>query len=181
MSFLVISCSLNPNSRSRILARTAHARLLHAGADAEYIDLQDYVLPFCDGDACYDDPAVQDLARRIQDADGILLAAPVYNYDLSAVAKNLLELTGSAWTEKTVGILCAAGGRTSYMAPMAFANSLMLDYRCVVIPRFVYATEAAFRGGEVADEVILERIDEVATALVRFARALNPLPEDIPD
>lgn len=178
MSFLVISCSLNPNSRSRILARTAHARLLQMGLDADFIDLQDFTLPFCDGDACYEEPVVQELARRIQDAEGLLVATPVYNFDVNAAAKNLLELTGSSWADKVVGFLCAAGGRTSYMAVMGFANSLMLDCRCTVVPRFVYATDAAFRGDEATDEVVLERIDEVAASVVRYARALSPLPQD---
>lgn len=181
MAFLVISCSLNPNSRSRILARSAHARLLQAGVDADFVDLQDHALPFCDGDSCYDDPAVQDITRRIQDADGILLASPIYNYDLNAVAKNLLELSGSAWSEKVVGFLCAAGGRTSFMATMPFSNSLMLDFRCTVIPRFVYATDAAFRGDDITDEATQERLDDVVAALLRFARALNPLPQDTPE
>jgi FMN reductase len=178
MAFLVISCSLNPDSRSRLLAQTAHARLLAAGVEADLVDLRDYALPLCDGYACYDDPAVQELGRRIQDADGVLVATPVYNYDVSAAAKNLVELTGSAWTDKIVGFLCAAGGRMSYMSVMPFANSLMLDYRCVIVPRFVYATEAAFRGDRIIAGAIHDRIEEVAAAVVRFARALNPLPQD---
>ena len=72
------------------------------------------------------------------------MAAPVYNYDVSASAKNMIELTGSAWEDKIVGFLCAAGGMSSYMSVMAYANSLMLDFRCVVIPRFVFATGDAF-------------------------------------
>ncbi|MDX9973754.1 MAG: NAD(P)H-dependent oxidoreductase [FCB group bacterium] len=181
MAYLVISCSLNPRSRSRILARAAHARLLNIGIESTLIDLQDYTLPFCDGFTCYDDPAVQHLTRIIQDADGILVAAPIYNYDVNAAAKNLLELTGSAWTEKVVGFLCAAGGRTSYMSVMAFANSLMLDFRCAILPRFVYATDTAFRGNNITDETINERLDDVVAALLRFARALNPLTQDTPD
>lgn len=178
MGFLVISCSLNPNSRSRVLARGAHARLTQQGVDSELIDLQEFPLPFCDGHACYNEPHVQELTRRVQDAEGILVAGPIYNYDLNAAAKNLLELTGSAWTEKVVGFLVAAGGRTSYMSAMPFANSLMLDFRCIVIPRFVYATDAAFRGEDIADEVINERLDEVVASLIRFARSFNPLPQD---
>ena len=36
---------------------------------------------------------------------------------------------------------------SSYMSVMAYANSLMLDFRCVIIPRFVYATGSAFAEG----------------------------------
>ena len=76
--------------------------------------------------------------------DGIVVATPIYNYDASAAAKNLVELTGRAWQNKVVGFLCAAGGDGSYMSIMALANSLMLDFRCVIVPRFVYATGGAF-------------------------------------
>ena len=46
----------------------------------------------------------------IEAARVIIVATPIYNYDANAAAKNLVELTGSAWEDKTVGFLCAAGG-----------------------------------------------------------------------
>ncbi len=181
MSFLVISCSLNPNSRSRVLARAAFNRMVQMGVDAAFIDLQEWTLPLCDGVACYESPQVQNLARRIHDAEAILLATPIYNYDVNAAAKNLVELTGSAWEDKVVAFVCAAGGRTSYMSVMSFANSLMLDYRCVIVPRFVYALEAAFRGQEIADEVVHERLRDVVASLIRFSRSLGTWPEPSPE
>ena len=89
-------------------------------------------------------PSAKKLSTAVEEADGVIVAAPVYNYDVSASAKNMIELTGSAWEDKIVGFLCAAGGMSSYMSVMAYANSLMLDFRCVVIPRFVFATGDAF-------------------------------------
>ncbi|SVA34125.1 uncharacterized protein METZ01_LOCUS86979, partial [marine metagenome] len=52
--YLVISCSLRPTSRSRILARRAYECLTTAGHEAELIDLVDHPLPLCDGDTSYD-------------------------------------------------------------------------------------------------------------------------------
>ena len=175
MSLLVISCSLNPMSLSRILARSALTRLRAMDAEPEWIDLREMPLPLCDGDTASDDPNAKRLVEKVTEANGILLATPVYNYNVSAATKNLVELTGSAWTDKVVGFLCAAGGRSSYMAPMSLANSLMLDFRCIVIPRFVYASEDAFEGDSIADEVIRERLDELVHALVRITRALYPV------
>lgn len=179
MSFLIISCSLNPHSRSHILAQAARTRLAQAGVEVDLVDMRDVPLPYCDGDSIYDDPAVLDMSRRIQEADGILVATPIYNYDVNSVAKNLLEVTGSAWTDKIVGFLCAAGGRTSYMSVMPFANSLMLDFRCIILPRFVFATEVAFHGHEIVDDFILERLDDVTATLIRFVRALAPQPQNV--
>ncbi len=178
MSFLVISCSLNPDSRSRVLARAALARLETAGVDAEFIDLQEHPLPLCDGSAAYGDPLVSELSRRIADAEGVIVTTPVYNFDVNAAAKNLVELTGNAWREKVVGFMCSSGSGISFMSVMGLANSLMLDFRSIIVPRFVYATEADIVGDRIVDPRLHERIEEVTTTLVRFARALNALPQD---
>jgi len=89
-----------------------------------------------------------------------------------AVGWQMYELTGSAWEGKVVGFLNAAGGDTSYMSVMSMASSLMLDFRCVIVPRFVYATGSAFRDGVVSDRKVAGRIDELAQELVRFAKSL---------
>ena len=59
------------------------------------------------------------------------------------------------------------------MSVMAFANSLMLDFRTVIIPRFVYATGDAFAGDELKDKKVAKRIEEAADELVRFTQALR--------
>ena len=109
----------------------------------------------------------------IRSSQGILLAAPVYNYDLGSAVKNLVELTGQAWTEKVVGFLCAAGGQGSYMAPMQLANSLMLDFRVLVLPRFVYATGEHFQNDEISDLEIKERTDDLVDELIRITLAVQ--------
>jgi len=141
--------------------------------ECDWLDISELGLPLCDADACYTQPAALTLNKAIESADGILVATPVYNYDVSAAAKNMVELTGSSWEDKIVGFLCAAGGMSSYMSVMAFANSLMLDFRSVIIPRFVYATGDAFDGDKLNDVTIAKRIKEVADELVRFTKALR--------
>lgn len=173
MAYLVISSSLNPASRSRILAKRAHAMLREQKADVEYIDLRALDLPACDGDACYSHPAVQDLGVKISQADGVILATPIYNYSIGANAKNLVELTGQAWARKPVSFLCAAGGQGSYMAVMALANMLMLDFRSYILPRFVYAAETAFEGEEIVDTAVLDRLRDLTATIVKFSDALR--------
>ncbi|MEA3187339.1 MAG: hypothetical protein QOD99_1169 [Chthoniobacter sp.] len=174
MRYLVISCSLNPNSRSRVLAQIAQQHLLAKNLEAGFIDLAPLDLPLCDAGACYSHPAVVALAPRIEKARGIILATAIYNYDVNAATKNLIELTGDAWEEKVVGFVCAAGGHGSYMSVMPFANSLMLDYRCVIIPRFVYAPRTEISDKTFGDSAINERTEELTTELVRITDALSP-------
>jgi FMN reductase len=170
---LVISTSGNPESNSRIMGRVAFAHLQKTKIDCDWIDISKLDLPLCDGDKCYANAAVQKLKKTIEAANGIIIAAPVYNFDVSAAAKNMIELTGKAWEDKVIGFLCAAGGASSYMSVMAYANSLMLDFRCVVIPRFVFATGDAFDDDKLTDRKIAERIEQVADELVRFTKALR--------
>jgi FMN reductase len=155
------------------MGRLAFAHLQKAKVDCAWLDISEMGLPLCDADACYTQPSAQKLSKAVEAADGILVATPVYNYDVSAAAKNMVELTGSSWEDKVVGFLCAAGGMNSYMSVMAFANSLMLDFRTVIIPRFVYATGNAFDGGELKDKKVGQRIEELAAEMIRFTQALR--------
>jgi FMN reductase len=59
------------------------------------------------------------------------------------------------------------------MSVMAYANSLMLDFRCTIIPRFAFATGDAFDGENITDKKITQRIEQVADDLVRFTKALR--------
>ncbi|WP_309386299.1 NADPH-dependent FMN reductase [Cerasicoccus frondis] len=170
---LIISCSLNPGSRSRIMARAALEDL----PGAELIDLTENELPLCDGGAAYGHENVSALAQKIKAAKGILIATPIYNYDVNAALKNMLELTGRHWTGKVVGFLCAAGGDGSYMSVMAVANSLMLDFRAVIVPRFVYATGRHFEGPSIADADLRHRISALCRDMSNFSNALDGFTE----
>ena len=207
MNILIVSCSLDPESRSRVLARQAEQALLKGTAPAgpgaggetvsvqdtkadqaaqaepmnlTFVDLRDYPLPLCDGDTAYAHPNVKALNDILTPADAILLAVPIYTYDVNAAAKNLVELTGRAWEDKVAGFLCAAGGRSSYMSVMAFASSLMLDFRTLIVPRFVYAVGADFgkdaEGNDViADEKVRERVGQLAHELRDLGRVKRHL------
>lgn len=176
---LIISTSLNSRSRSAIMAEQARNHLAGRGRKVDWVDLRRLEpLPFCDAHSCYDHPAVVDLRSRVLQAAGIIIASPVYNYDVAASAKNLIELTGQAWNNTPVGLILAAGGQGSYMSAMPFLNSLMLDFRCPVVPRFVYATKHAFaETGELADEDVRARIHELADTVALYAdRIYSPPP-----
>jgi FMN reductase len=155
------------------MGQIAFVHLQKQKIDCDWIDISEMDLPLCDADKCYQMPGSKTLRAAIEAADGILVAAPVYNYDVAAAAKNMIELTGSAWEDKIVGFLCAAGGDSSYMSVMAYANSLMLDFRCVIVPRFAYATAEAFDSKKIIDKRLARRIERVADELVRFTTALR--------
>jgi NAD(P)H-dependent FMN reductase len=172
MKVLVIGCSLDPQSRSQTLARHAVEALHRRDVGTELVDLRQWHLPLFDGRGGAEiDPAVPDV---IAGADAILLAVPIYNYSAGSAAKNLIEWTGRAWRGQIVGFLCAAGGPVSYMAPMGLANSLLLDFQCLIVPQLVYVTDAEFEDDQLTGEQAHQRIDAVAEETIRLTAALRP-------
>jgi NAD(P)H-dependent FMN reductase len=172
MSIIVISSSLSEKSKSRKLANYAASRLEALSVPFELVDLRDFPLPLCDAGDAYSHPNVAVLHQKIAEADAILLAAPVYTYSLGSASKNLIELTGKAWLEKPVGFLLSAGGRSSYMSVLGTANSLMLDYRCPIVPRFVYADPEVFAEDGSIQAEICQRIDHLTETLNHWSKVL---------
>ena len=186
MKISVISCSLHPQSRSYILAKQAVENLEAHNVDARLYDLRDYDLDFCGRPDARDHPHVAEIRSAVQDATAILVAVPIYNFYANAAAKNLIELTGRSWTYKLVGFMCAAGGQASYMSIMNIANTLMLDFRTLIIPRFVYATGDAFGNDRtedmyIASDDIRERLQELTDITVQLARAVEPVIHNFPE
>ena len=141
--------------------------------DSEFFDLQKKPLPMCDGDKCYDLPEVINFREKVKNARGIIMAIPIYNFNVSSGAKNVIELGGKMLYDKVFGFICAAGGKSSYMSVMSFANSLMIDYRCFIIPKFVYALKNDFDGDKITSPEIKQRINQLGQDLIRISEALS--------
>lgn len=163
---VTIAASLNVRSRSQVLARHADARLAAAGHEHRLIDLREHELPMAGAPGCWEDERVRALREAVTPASHLVLAVPIYNYYANAAAKNAVELLGGSLEGKVVAFLCAAGGRSSYMSVMSLANSLMLDFRCLVLPRFVYATKGDVDGDVITSEAIVRRLDVLCDELV---------------
>jgi NAD(P)H-dependent FMN reductase len=166
---LVISTSLSSDSNSRKLAQHAASLL----TDCQFIDLRDYPMEMCGTPSSFGDANAIKMKSLITSARCVLMAVPIYNYDVSAAAKNLIELTGKAWNEKIVGFMCAAGGKSSYMSVMGVANSLMLDFRCLIIPRFVYADGSSFDESSITDPDVQKRLQGLLNDAKRLSLALS--------
>ncbi|WP_123681449.1 NADPH-dependent FMN reductase [Curtobacterium sp. PhB115] len=149
----VISCSLDPASASRRLADRSAELLVGSGHRSEVIDLADVGLPPFDNDQVYGSAAFEALHGTISGADGVVLAFPIYNWAPSSTVKSLVEATGAtgygrraAWFDKVVTFVCAAGLPHSYMATGTLAQSLMLDFKCVVNPYSAFVSERDWDG-----------------------------------
>ena len=181
MKFVIVSGSLDADSRSRRLAEFAGRIVTGAGHDVAMLDLRDVVLPPFDNDCAYDDPVVAELHAAIGSSDGVFIASPVYNWGLSSAVKNLIEHTGAtsenirrgAWFDKVVTFLCAGGLPHSYMAYSSLAMALMLDFKCVINPYQVYASERDWADDREPSAALGARLEKAIAVKLELAAALR--------
>lgn len=173
MKIAVVSSSLNPQSRSRRLAQTVAESFGEVDdVEIDFIQLSEVELPLCDGGAAYGHSSVAEIGARLGAADAIIIATPVYNYTVNAALKNMTELVGRQMAGKLIGFLVSAGGAMSYMSIMQYANSLMLDFRCLILPRFVYAIGEDWLDGELSPK-LQDRLDQFETDFLTLARKIT--------
>src|SRR5205814_9047329 len=91
---LVISTSGNPDSNSRRMGQKAFAHLQKQKMACDWIDIREMELPLCDADQCYGRPGSKKISATIEAADGIMIAAPGYQYDVGAAANKMIGLVG---------------------------------------------------------------------------------------
>ena len=177
----ILSCSLDPQSRSRRIAREAERLLQERRSEVEFIDLQDLELPAFENLNCYEHPSYDRLYHAIRRADGVLLAVPIYNWSVGGAAKSLIELTGatgtggrkSAWFDQIVTFICSGGLPHSYMAYGSLAMSLMLDFKCVINPYVVYATDRDWHDEAILSDTLAARLRKTVDVKLELSSRLS--------
>lgn len=147
MHLLIISSSLDPNSRSQKLAEECRAYLESSGVEARLLHLREHILPPFDNSAIFHSEAYRFLHSETLAADSLIFASPIYNWGCCAELKKYIEAVGStppdgslrgAFYDKVVTFVNAAGLPHSYMAFGATALSMMLDFKCIINPYLLY-------------------------------------------
>ncbi len=169
-NLVVVNSSLAGDSNTRLLSLHALAHAQTRGIGAELVDLKDYrVLPYGEPGS----EGLEEIEAKLGAARAILLAFPLYNYNLNASLKALIEHCGSCLEDKVVGLMSAAGGRSSYMSLSAVGQTLMLDFRSWVVPRFVYAVGGDFGPEAIGSEEIRRRVEQLVETAHRVAWQLQ--------
>ena len=95
---LIISSSLRGGSNSEILAHEAEKGAIAAGNEVEFINLKGKSIKFCIGclacqktHKCVQSDDMADLIVKVQNADVLILATPIYYYEMSGQLKTFLD------------------------------------------------------------------------------------------
>ncbi len=161
----ILATSLRDNSNSQKLARIFKTLAENQSIETQLLDIRDLNLPLAGTPGCWESSNINALRDSIESASHIIFAVPIYCYDVNAAAKNIIELVGKSFTQKVVGFICAAGGSNSYMSVMGMANHLMLDFRSIIVPRFVYTDYSSWDESGQVNNDIKERLECLLTEL----------------
>lgn len=109
MNILGIACSPRPRGNSTILLNTALEYLAQAGNKTEAVSLRDLDFKPCIGcEACsktgkciFKDDLIG-LFQKIEEADKIIIAAPVFSMNINALAKAMIDRAQMYWARKYV-------------------------------------------------------------------------------
>ena len=172
MNILVVSTSLNRNSRSQKFAKYCEAELRQRGCSVKFIDLRSVEFPMCDGETTWDHPVVQSFQRQVRAADAVVIAAPVYNWSVAASSKHFVECMGHAFDGKVIALLCAAGGPRALLAPMSLASSMIVDFQAIIVPKIVVVGREPDSEKELSPETE-RRIWEMNELMLRISSALK--------
>lgn len=103
---MIISASPRKNGNSDILCTNFKNGALAAGHNVEKIDLRDKKIGYCIGcyactklGKCFQNDDMNELAKKLENADVIVLATPVYFYSMDAQLKTFIDRTVQNYTK----------------------------------------------------------------------------------
>ncbi|WP_459190945.1 NADPH-dependent FMN reductase [Halosimplex sp. J119] len=171
-----VSGSLREESYTRKALRIALDAAEQAGASVDLIDLREFDLPLFDADA-EDAGDAAELRERIRRADSVVLGTPVYHGSYSSVLKTALDYCGfDEFEDKTVGLLCVAGGSFP-IASLDHLRSVCRSLNAWVVPHQVALPRARtkFDGDSLREEGDRDRVRTLGQRMVEYAN-IEPDP-----
>ncbi len=180
---IVLIASPRKNGNCALLARAAETAAQDIGAAVDHVFLHDLAISPCNGcGVCresVDSPCVldDDMTRvyaKLRAVDAVLIATPIYSYDMSAQAKLLIDrlyamggCDGNALVGKRFGFIIVSGGSDLFQSGAATAMRCFHDTfaRKATWMRMVHGS--ATGAGDAKDDLdLLRRATQLGVDLV---------------
>ena len=180
---LAFAASLRRGSvNRRLIANAVHVAREH-GADVDAAEFAEFDMPLFNHDvqeATGFPAGAQELARRVQAADGMLIASPEYNYSLPGTLKNAIDwvsrMKPMPFRGRTAFLMAASGGLIGGIRGLWQLRIPLEGCGVVVYPDMFplsQAPQAFDDGGELRDPQVRQRLERMVTAYLKMAEALR--------
>jgi len=163
----ILQSSLRESSNTSILCKAFERKCLEKWLEVNYIDLREGELQFCDGRGLSEyNSDMQDIYKKIEASEAVVFGMPVYQYSMSGVLKNLIDVCGGAIAGKPVWVLVNAGGPNCYMASRDLLDCLYYEYATTNLSPTPYAWSMDFKDGELVNEKVLSKLEELVASII---------------
>ena len=189
---LVFAGSARRDSLNKKLARAATAFAAEAGAEASFVDLDDYPIPLYHGDleaaAGMPENAVK-LREKFLAHDALLIASPENNSSMTALLKNTIDWLSrdlregkgddsglAPWRGKVAGLMAASPGAFGGVRALPHLRQVLATLGATVLGAQVAlprAHEAFAADGSLADERAARSVRALATAVAQASDRLG--------
>lgn len=180
---MVVSLAGSPSQRSRsgVLLDAVGDWLQRHGVEVVRYAVRDFE-PADLIHARFDSPVVQRFAEHVEQADGLLVATPVYKASFAGALKTLLDLLPERGLANKAVLPLASGGSAAHMLALDYAlKPVLAALKAQEILQGVYAVDrqiAYAEGNQPArlEDELRERLEAAASQLlVALARCPRPL------
>lgn len=166
LNTVVVNGSLHRPSRTRILLDAVAQKISHDVAiRTESIDLVD-LAPFI-GTALSREtlaPSAAHALRQIEQADFLIVGAPVFRGSVPGLFKHLFDLIDMHALTGTPVLLAATGGSARHGLVIDHQlRTLFGFFHALSLPAGIYATSEEIQNGKIASEALTARLDLVAS------------------
>lgn len=166
MRLVVVSAGLTQPSSTRLLAdRLAAAVAGQTDVTTQVVELRDLAVDIAKHlVAGFPSPTLGDALLAVQEADGLIVATPIFTASYSGLFKSFFDLVDNeALTGKPV-LIAATGGTARHSLALEHALRPMFAYlHAIVVPTAVYAASEDWAGTDLA-----HRIDRAAGELAEL-------------
>ena len=189
---LVFAGSARRDSLNKKLARVAAQFAREAGAEATFVDLDDYPIPLYHGDL-EAASGMPENARKLRGIflahDALIIASPENNSSMSSLLKNTIDWLSrdvedgkgdssglAPWRGKVAGLMAASPGGFGGIRALPHLRQILATLGVTVlgaqvaVPR---AHEAFEADGSLADERVAKSLRSLAEAVAQAAQRLR--------
>lgn len=177
---LGICGSLRDNSVSKKMVERILQSAQQEGAQVELLELGRYTIPFADGrmnnDSSYG-PVVDELRKKVREADGFIIGTPEYHGGYSGSLKNFLDLNcAQDFKNKLVGLVGAAGGRLGAEAALNQLRIVFKNLEAICFPtQTTVGGQDVNKQGVITNDIALQRLNKMGKEFVDLLKRLNPV------
>ena len=182
---LVVTLGGSPSQRSRSGVLLDHSRRWLQQQGVEVVSYQ--VRDFPAEDLLYarfDSPKVLDLLAQVANADGLVIATPVYKASFSGALKTVLDLLPERALAHKVVLPMATGGRIAHMLVVDYALKPVLSaLKAQELLHGIFAEDSQIAYGEgsaqaqlvpILEQRLSEALEQFYSAMARRPQPLDP-------